>query len=272
MAMRSASTAARSSRSLAVSGQVPRATSTVKTSTATPSSPLTLAARTSMPLRASAPATEERRPRRSGAATMTWGGWSDTDGSPVWRTSSMRSRLAATMRSGRGRLGLALEHAVGALDEVGDEAGLPGAPGGGPGGPAVRLGQGGQQVRGSAGCRRRGRRGRWWWGRRGRAGWPCRAAGGGGARGRRGRRRRRAGSPCACAMCSTTSMPTVGVVAGEALADVVEEGADQEEVGPLDPVGQLGGERGGLEEVPVDGEACGRRCAGACCARRPTRG
>ena len=46
-----------------------------------------------------------------------------------------------------------------------------------------------------------------------------------------------------------------GVVAREALADVVEQGADEEEVGPLDPSGQAGGERGGLEQVPVDGEA-----------------
>ena len=113
MAMRSESTAARSSRSLAVSGQVPRATSTVNTSTATPSSPLTLAARTSMPLRARAPATEEKSPRRSGAATMTWGGWSDTDGSPVWRTSSIellvgrqdgvRARPARSRPGARGR-------------------------------------------------------------------------------------------------------------------------------------------------------------------------
>ena len=56
------------------------------------------------------------------------------------------------------------------------------------------------------------------------------------------------------AMRSTTSMPTVGVVAREALADVVQERADEEQVGPLDRVGQLGGQRGGLEEVPVDGE------------------
>ena len=87
---------------LAVSGHVPRATSTVKTSTATPSSPLMLAARTSMPLRARAPATDENRPGRSGAATMTWGGRSDTDGSPVARTSAISSRFDSTMWSGAG--------------------------------------------------------------------------------------------------------------------------------------------------------------------------
>ena len=75
-----------------MSGQVPRATSTVNTSTATPSSPLTLAARTSMPCRASTPATEESRPGRSGAATTTWGGSSDTAGSPEVRTSSIMGR------------------------------------------------------------------------------------------------------------------------------------------------------------------------------------
>ena len=53
---------------------------------------------------------------------------------------------------------------------------------------------------------------------------------------------------------STTSMPTVGVVAGEALADVVQQRADQEEVGPLDRVGQPRRQGRGFEQVPVDGE------------------
>ncbi len=44
------------------------------------------------------------------------------------------------------------------------------------------------------------------------------------------------------------------VVAGKALADVVQEGADEEQVGPLHRVGQLGGQRGGFEQVPVHRE------------------
>ncbi len=46
-----------------------------------------------------------------------------------------------------------------------------------------------------------------------------------------------------------------GVVAREPLADVVQQGADEEEVGPFDVLGQSGGQCGGLEQVPVDGEA-----------------
>ena len=196
MAMRSESTAARSSRSLAVSGQVPRATSTVNTSTATPFSPLTLAARTFMPLRASAPATEEKSPRRSGAATMTCGGSRDTDGNPVWRTSSMSSWFAA--RIGSGPVGSVSPWSTRsrALDQVGHEARLPRSPRRRTGGPAVGLGQRGRAGAGSPGCRRLGPRGRWWSGRRGRAGSPCRAAAGGGAPGRPAPRRRRARTPC----------------------------------------------------------------------------
>ena len=45
-----------------------------------------------------------------------------------------------------------------------------------------------------------------------------------------------------------------GVIAGEPLADVVQEGADEEEVGSFDRVGELGGQRGGFQEMTVDGE------------------
>ncbi len=48
--------------------------------------------------------------------------------------------------------------------------------------------------------------------------------------------------------------PDRGVIAGEALADVVQEGADEEEVGPFDRVGEPGGQRRGLQQVTVDGE------------------
>ncbi len=42
------------------------------------------------------------------------------------------------------------------------------------------------------------------------------------------------------------------VVAGVPLADVVQQGADQQEVGSLDPVGQPCRQCGGLQEVPID--------------------
>ncbi len=44
-----------------------------------------------------------------------------------------------------------------------------------------------------------------------------------------------------------------GVVAGPPLADVVQEGGDQEQVGAVDAAGEGGGADGGLHEVPVDG-------------------
>ena len=47
----------------------------------------------------------------------------------------------------------------------------------------------------------------------------------------------------------------LGVVAGAALADVVEQGAEHEQVGPVDPAGQPGAAHRGLPQVPVDGEA-----------------
>ena len=38
-----------------------------------------------------------------------------------------------------------------------------------------------------------------------------------------------------------------GVIARVTLSDVVQKGADQEQVGPLDGVGELGGERGSFQ-------------------------
>ena len=77
---------------------------------------------------------------------MTWGGWSETDGKPGRADLGHELPVRRHDAVRRGRLRLALEHAVGAFDEVGDEAGLPGAPGRGAGRPAVGLGQGGEQV------------------------------------------------------------------------------------------------------------------------------
>ena len=47
----------------------------------------------------------------------------------------------------------------------------------------------------------------------------------------------------------------VGVIARKALADVVQQRADEEQVGPLDVADELGGVGGRLAQVPVDGEA-----------------
>ena len=44
----------------------------------------------------------------------------------------------------------------------------------------------------------------------------------------------------------------LGVVAREPLADVMEQGPDEQQVRPLHPVGELGGQRGGLEQMPID--------------------
>ncbi len=157
------------------------------------------------------------------------------------------------MRSGRGRFRLALEHAVGALDEVGDEARLPGAPGGGAGGPAVGLGQRGQQVQRqpvAGGLRHAGD-----------GGGVVEVAPGGGV----GQQEMVAhevdqdrdvvggeAHPRGDAVDHLDA--DRGVIAREALADVVQEGADEEEVRPLDGVGQPGRQRGGLEQMTVDRE------------------
>lgn len=62
-----------------------------------------------------------------------------------------------------------------------------------------------------------------------------------------------------------------GVVAGVALADVVEERADDEQVGSVDPTCERGGLHRGLHEVPWPTVSGGRRCAGVSSAPGPTR-
>ena len=47
----------------------------------------------------------------------------------------------------------------------------------------------------------------------------------------------------------------LAVVAGPALADVVQQGGGQQQVGPVHPAGEPGGLHGGLHQVAVDGEA-----------------
>ena len=67
-------------------------------------------------------------------------------------------------------------------------------------------------------------------------------------------------------------LPHLAVVARPALADVVQQRGDQQQVGPVDVAGQLG--RGGrrLDQVAVDGEPVPRDGAAAASARGPTRG
>ena len=63
------------------------------------------------------------------------------------------------------------------------------------------------------------------------------------------------GRPIRGPMVASRSMPTVGVVAGEALADVVQERAEHQQVGPVGAGDEVGGVGGRLDQVPVDGEA-----------------
>ena len=115
--------------------------------------------------------------------------------------------------------------------------------------------------RGRAAAAGRRRRARWsprpgrrWRGRRCRAAWRCRAAAGGGAPGRPASRRRPRRSPSASPISAAIGSPDHAVVAGPALADVVQQRGDQQQVGPVDVAGQLRGGGGGLDQVPVDGE------------------
>ena len=49
--------------------------------------------------------------------------------------------------------------------------------------------------------------------------------------------------------------PDLGVIAGETLADVVQERTDDEKIGTIDATGSLACVRGRLHQVPIDGEA-----------------
>ena len=154
------------------------------------------------------------------------------------------------MRSGAG-LAFPRQHAVGALHQVGDQPGLPGSPGRGPGGPAVGFGQGTEQMQRHPVADRLGDRGD--------GGGIVEVAPGG----RVGQEQVEAHhvdqDGHIVRVEAHASSDTVddldadrGVVARKALADVVQQRADQQEVGSFDPVGQLGRQGGGLKEVTVD--------------------
>ena len=65
--------------------------------------------------------------------------------------------------------------------------------------------------------------------------------------------------------------PDLGVVARVALAEVVQQRAEHEQVGPRDPVGQLGGVGRRLPQVPVDGVAVVGVALRPATGRAPTR-
>ena len=66
--------------------------------------------------------------------------------------------------------------------------------------------------------------------------------------------------------------PDLRVVARIPLADVVQQRADEQEVRPCDVAHVVACVDDGLQEVTVDGVACGTRCAAAGCARGATPG
>ena len=252
-AVGSDSTSARSSRSRAVSGQVPRATSTVKTSTATPPSPLTLAARTSMPCRASAPATAESRPGPVGGGDDHPGRIEGDRGQPGGVYLVDQHLILGGRGAGpAGRASPASTRSA-RVDQLRHQTGLPGAPGRGAGGAAVRLGQRAEQVQrhpvaggpGHVGHRRR----------------VVEVAPGGGVGEEEVVPHQvhqdldvvRAESHAGGHACGRGPCPPAVWSPGIPLADVVQQGADQQEVGSLDPVGEPCRQCGGLQEVPIDG-------------------
>ena len=89
-------------------------------------------------------------------------------------------------------------------------------------------------------------------------------------RGQRGHVRRREAHPRAD--LRRDRLPDDAVVARPALADVVQQRGDQQQVGPVDVVGELGGRGRGLDQVPVDGEPVPGMALRAASAPGPTRG
>ncbi len=61
----------------------------------------------------------------------------------------------------------------------------------------------------------------------------------------------------------------LGVIAGKSFPQVVKERAHQQQIGPVDSVGQCGGVGARLEQVPVHGEAVVRVALRLVADRRP---
>ena len=263
-----AMTAARSSARRATGGHRPLEGSTVKTSTATPSSPATTAERTLSPWSARYAGDLGQQPRSIGRHH---GDDRVVDGQgrhPV-RPNGVHDRpqLVGDPRGGRGER-LAGQQPAGPLDQVGHQSGLPRPPRRRPGGQTVGLDQRGQQIEHGPAPDLVGHLF---------GGGRVVEVPAGGAVGQQkvqtdhgdqgvdvlGR------EPHAGGDVGGDGHADLGVVPGKALPDVVEQGSDQQEVGPADPVGQGGGVGGRLQEVPVDGEAVVRISLGLVAHRRP---
>src|SRR5690606_32681584 len=164
----------------------------------------------------------------------------------------------AGAEDGGGRRRPAGQRGGGAAGELGDEPGLPGAPGGGAGGGAVGDREGGEQVDDLAfAAGHRGDRGGD--GLHGDGIVDVAAGGGLGQQQVVADERLQDGDVLfgeaeACCDVAGDDRAGGGVVAGPALADVVQERAHEGEVGAGDVAGEGGGARGGLHEVAVDGE------------------
>jgi hypothetical protein len=76
-------------------------------------------------------------------------------------------------------------------------------------------------------------------------------------------------NPIRAAICLVQLDADLGVVARVALADVVQQRTDDQQIGAVDPIGQRGGVDGRLEQVTVDGEAVVGVALGSRADRRP---
>lgn len=166
--------------------------------------------------------------------------------------------------------GLAGEHGGDASHQVGDQGGAPGGPGGGPGGERVGLGERVQEFQGGGGA-------------------DC---GGDGADGRRVVEVAPGGGLDEQQMVAYEGgddahvvlveadpggrvpgddLARHGVVSGPALADVVQQRGDQEQVGAADAAGEGTGADGRLDEVTVDGPGVDGVALGAAVDAFPVR-
>ena len=122
------------------------------------------------------------------------------------------------------------------------------------GGPCVGLGEGAEQVEGlEVGDPLRDRGGRSP-GRRGRASWPSRRAAGASGRASPTRSTDRSSKPIRVATRSGDRLAGHAVLGQLALADVVQQRRDHQDVGTADVADQRRRLDAGLDEVPVDGE------------------
>ncbi len=144
------------------------------------------------------------------------------------------------------------EHGGDPLDQVGDEGPPPGRPGRRAGGQGVRLGQGVQQFQRALRADS--------FGDRAHGGRVLQVAPGGRVDEQQVMAYEGGEHGHVLAVEADPRGDVLGddlaghrVVPGPALADVVQQGGDQEEVGAVDAAGELGGPDGRLDQMPVDG-------------------